>query len=249
MIYADDLAYVHHAGFGRYAAAVAPEIARLLDRRGIRGGRIVEFGCGGGTIAAHLAGRGYDVLGIDQSPAMVRIARANAPGATFKAGSLATAKIPRCAAIVAIGEVVSYITEVPPKANATTKARRHEEGLRQFFRRAAAALEPRGLLIFDFMESAEGRTYEARGRAGEDWAIVMRSTASGRILTRDMTIFRKIGREYRRSREIHDVRLYRRQEMAAALRRTGFTALSMRRSFGRVRLIRWDLLAIAEIRS
>ena len=241
-MYAEDLAYVHDAGFGDYAAKAAPEIARLLARHGIRRGRVVEFGCGGGTIARHLADRGYDVLGVDQSPAMIRMARANAPRAAFTVGSLATTRIPRCAAVVAVGEVVSYI--VAEKGPAV-KARRHEEGLRTFFRSAATALEPGGLLMFDFMESAEGRTFDARSRAGVDWAIVMRATAKGRVLTRDLAIFRKVGKDYRHTREIHRVRLYRRSEIAAVLRRAGLDVVAMRRSIGSVPLIRSDLFVIA----
>ena len=57
MIYAADLAYVHHAGFSEYARRTAPEIVGLLTRRrgfsrALRSGSlIVEFGCGGGTTA------------------------------------------------------------------------------------------------------------------------------------------------------------------------------------------------------
>ena len=72
MIYADDLAYVHHAGFSDDARRAAPEVMRLLARRSPfapRRGRslVVEFGCGGGTTAAYLAAHGFSVLGVDQS--------------------------------------------------------------------------------------------------------------------------------------------------------------------------------------
>jgi SAM-dependent methyltransferase len=236
VIYAGDLAYVHDAGFSGYAAAAAPEIARLLARHGIRRGRVVDFGCGGGPIAKHFVDRGYEVLGIDQSPAMIRLARAAVPGAAFKVGALATARIPACAAILAIGEVVGYVT---------AGGSHHQQQLLSFFRHARAALQPGGLLVFDFMESADGRTFEARSRAGADWAIVTRATARGRTLTRDMVICRKIGGDYRQSCEVHRVRLYRRDEMRGLLTRAGFSSVVMRRSIGAVRLIRSDLLAIA----
>jgi len=38
-VYFDDLAVVHDEGFGDLAPRAAPEIARLLRARGIRGGR------------------------------------------------------------------------------------------------------------------------------------------------------------------------------------------------------------------
>jgi hypothetical protein len=164
---------------------------------------------------------------------MIRIARANAPRATFKVGTLALAKIPRCAAILAVGEVVGYVTDPPTQLTA-------------FFRRAAASLDVAGMLIFDFIESSDGRTFDAKSRAGADWAIVTRATARGRFLMRDMMIFRKVGPEYRRAREVHRVRLYPREEVAGALRRAGFDRVVFRRSIGGVRLIRSDLLAIAQ---
>jgi SAM-dependent methyltransferase len=235
VIYAGDLAYVHDAGFSGYAAAAAPEIARLLARHGIRRGRVVELGCGGGTVAKYLVDRGYEVLGIDQSPAMIRLARAAVPGATFKAGALATARIPPCAAILAIGEVVGYVTA----------SGSHQQQVLSFFRHARAALQRGGLLVFDFMESADGRTFDAKSRAGAGWAIVTRATARGRTLTRDMVVFRKIGAQYRQSREVHRVRLYPRDEMRRLLTRAGFSEVVMRRSLGAVRLIRSDSLAIA----
>ena len=246
VIYADDLAYVHHAGFGDYARRAAPELARLLARRPpftpARRGRslVVEFGCGGGTTAACLTGRGFRVRGIDQSRAMVKLARQTAPNARFQAGSLARTPIPRCGAIVALGEVVNYLTA------ARGGVRAHDRQLFEFFGRAARALEPGGVLLFDFMESAAGRTYDALIRSGRDWAIVSSAKAAGLLLTRRITTLRSVGGTLRLAQEIHRVRLYRRNVMAAALRNAGF-AVTMRRSIGRVRVIHGDLVALAAV--
>jgi SAM-dependent methyltransferase len=244
MIYADDLAYVHHAGFSDYAARAAPELARLLARRapfssGRRGrSLVVEFGCGGGTTAAYLAGHGFRVHGVDPSPAMLRLARQTAPGARFSAGSLASTPIPRCGAILALGEVVNYVTA------GRGGVRMHDRRLFRFFARAARALEPGGLLIFDFMESARGRTYEALSRSGDDWALMASARVEGRLLTRHITTVRSVGRKLRVAQETHRVRLYGRRAITAALRQVGFR-VTMRRSIGRVRVIRGDLVAFA----
>jgi hypothetical protein len=106
------------------------------------------------------------------------------------------------------------------------------------------------LLVFDFTESTKGRTYDTKSTRGEDWAISARATAdaAGRTLTREIDTFRKIGRHARRSHEIHRARVYRRNEMLGLLRRAGFRVV-MRRSLGSVRLIRSDLIAIAERRA
>jgi SAM-dependent methyltransferase len=240
--YSTDLAYVHDAGFDHYAARAAPELQRLLHAHRIRSGRVVEFGCGSGTVARHLAAAGYDVLGIDISPAMIRLARAKAPDATFRVGALATTRIPRCAAIIAIGEVIAYIGYTHHAANLRT----HENELISFFARAYAALKPGGLLVVDFVESARGRTYPTKSLAGDDWVIYVRATAdrSGRTLTREIATLRKTGRAVRTSREIHRVRIYPRAAMRSLLTRAGFR-VAIRRSIGGVRLMRGDVLAIA----
>jgi hypothetical protein len=64
------------------------------------------------------------------------------------------------------------------------------------------------------------------------------------ILTRRMIVERRVNGRLRRSRETHRIRVYTRRQMAAALRRAGF-AVTMRRSFGRCRLIAGDLAVVA----
>jgi SAM-dependent methyltransferase len=200
---------------------------------------VVEFGCGGGTLAGRLAGAGFDVLGIDQSRAMIEIARKRAPRARFAVGTLAATPLPQCDAIVAIGEVVNYLPSGTVRA-----VRRHDRELFKFFARAAAALAPGGLLLFDFMTTSVGRTYPMKVRAGRDWAIAASARAAGQVLIREMTTFRRVGVGYRSAHEQHYVRLYSRARITSALRRAGF-AVAMRRTIGSTRLIRGDLFAIA----
>lgn len=38
-------------------------------------GRVVDVGCGAGRVALHLQGRGFDVVGVDESPRAIRAAR------------------------------------------------------------------------------------------------------------------------------------------------------------------------------
>lgn len=231
-MYGDDLAYIHDRGFGDLAHGVAPELLRILRRHRLRGGLVVDAGCGSGILARHLSDAGYRVTGIDLSPAMIRLAREHAPGARFRVASLSAASIPPCDAVIAVGEVIAYL----PTWRAVVR----------FFARVARALRPGGLFLFDFIESAERRTFPPKSRGGDDWAIVVRadSSADGRLLTRRITTFRKLRRAYRRTRETHRVRIYSRGEVAAALAQLGF-AVTMRRSFGRYRLMAGDVAVIA----
>jgi len=232
-LYSTDLAYIHDAGFGGFARSVAADLVAILARRGIETGLVVEIGCGAGTVARRLADDGYDVLAYDVSPAMVRLARARAPRADCRVASLADAVIPPCAAIVSVGEVVTY---VPGGMRV----------LRRFFARAYASLAPGGVLVFDFIASARGRTYPTKTLSGRDWAIAVRATVdrSARVLTRRMDLARRVAGRWRRSRETHRVRVYGVREMTLALERCGFS-VEMRRSFGRRRLIAGDVAVIA----
>jgi ubiquinone/menaquinone biosynthesis C-methylase UbiE len=54
----------------------------------VRGGSVVEVGCGSGRITAYLRGLGVNAFGIDLSPAMVDVAQRENPGLRFEVGSM-----------------------------------------------------------------------------------------------------------------------------------------------------------------
>jgi SAM-dependent methyltransferase len=232
-LYSTDLAFVHDAGFGALAARAGPALVGLLRRHGIRAGTIVELGCGSGITAACLAARGYAVVGIDDSAAMIRLARRRAPAARLRIASMATTRIPRCRAVVAVGEVVTYL---PGGVRA----------LRRLFRRVHAALEPGGVFIFDFIASAAQRTYPIKTTGGPGWDLVSRATfdRSRSVLTRDIIVVRRAGRVRRASRETHRVRVYRRGDVREALARAGFR-VRMSRAYGRHRVLPGDVVVVA----
>src|SRR5690606_20431787 len=107
--YRRDLAYIHAAGFLDFAREATPSVIGMLRAAGIDSGLVVELGSGSGETAAELDQAGYDVLGIDQSRAMVELARSRAPRARFRVGSWHEAQIPSCAAVIALGEVLGYV--------------------------------------------------------------------------------------------------------------------------------------------
>jgi len=232
-VYGSDLAHVHEDAFARFAERAAPELVRLLGRHGIPSGRIVEFGCGGGCVARRLTHAGYDVRGFDVSPSMIRLARVKAPRARFAVASLADTRIPSCDALLAIGEVVTYVAGGLP-------------ALGRFFRRAHEAIRPDGLLIFDFIASVRGRTYPTRTFAGTSWTMAVRADVDRRrrLLTRDIVVVRTVNGRSRSSRETHRVRIYEPRTIVAAVERAGFV-VQMPRSYGRAALPRGDLAVVA----
>lgn len=227
--YAPDLAGVHDEGFGFTARAAAGVALGELGRRFPEGGLVVELGSGSGILARELTDAGYDVLGFDISPAMVRLARRQAPRARFRVGSAHDADIPSCVAVTAVGEVVNYATD-------------RRAGLAQLgrlARRVQGALVPGGFFLFDSRGPGAGRHgvreafHDAPG-----WSLRMVARERGRTLTRSHTLFRKAGSTYRRSDEEHVLRLYDPAEVAERLRRAGFRVRRLR-GYGDLRFPGW----------
>jgi SAM-dependent methyltransferase len=83
-------------GYARWAATYdrplrlfgleEPPMRRLLDA--LPAGEVLDAACGTGRWASHLVGRGHTVTGVDQSPAMLDLARAKLPDARFREGDL-----------------------------------------------------------------------------------------------------------------------------------------------------------------
>ncbi len=200
-LYGDDLAYIHHSGYGFFAEAQAPKLAALLHQHHVK--TVVELGCGSGIVARHLTRAGFRVTGIDASPAMIKLAKKVAPKATLKVGSF-TAAPPKADAVVAVGEVFNY-----GSAN-----------LLPVFRRIRKAAR---VLAFDF--AGPGRAEQKTSKSftlGRDWAVLVKRKESGNRLTRRITSFVKRGAGYRRSDEEHVVTLYAPKAMLGLLKKAGF---------------------------
>jgi len=214
--YLQDLAYIHHAGFGDFAVEAAPGVVSMLRAHAIEAGVVVELGCGSGLLARELARAGYDVVGIDASAAMLDIAAATAPSARLFRCSLHEADIPRCDAVVSLGECIGYL----PQHDACVD-------LHSLFERVAAALRPGGLFVFDLVRATDAEPMSYRTwRAGPDWAVLIEveEDAQNRRLRRGIVAFRAVGGAWRRSQETHWLQLFTREEVAAALRAAGFSA-------------------------
>lgn len=116
-------------------------ISLLLEEFNIKSGIIAELGCGTGNITERLATAGYDMIGIDNSPAMLDIAQKKK-----ERGGSSTLYLNQdmrefelygtVSAIISVCDSVNYILD--------------NKELTEVFRLVNNYLDPKGIFIFDF---------------------------------------------------------------------------------------------------
>ena len=136
----------------------------FLRRSGINGGLVIDLGCGSGRWARELNRNGYAALGVDQSPAFIRLARTVAPRSRFVCALLLRVKLPECDAVTSIGECFNYGFD--------RKSGKRE--LARLFARVYAALRPGGVFLFDMAEPSrihqgQPRRTGLKARIGRFW--------------------------------------------------------------------------------
>jgi SAM-dependent methyltransferase len=142
-------------GEAAYVAALVPPGSRVLDA-----------GCGTGRVAIELARRGYDVVGVDNDPSMLAVARETAPELRWVDGDLASLSLDaRFDLVVAAGNVMVFLA--PGTEPAVVE-------------RLAAHLEPGGLLVSGWRtDRLAVPTYDAWARAAEVEPVVRHATWDG----------------------------------------------------------------------
>jgi SAM-dependent methyltransferase len=192
--YERDLALVHDRAYGHHGDRCAPGILELLEP--VRGGLVLEIGCGSGALTRHLLAAGHRVIATDASPDLLELAReALGPDAELLRLTLPDDPLPTADAIVSVGHVISYL----PDAAAVDRT----------LVSMADALLPGGVLAIDVCDLEWGAIRageENLGRAGPDWAIITEfSTPAPDRFVRDITTFVPDGAgAWRRSTEHHE---------------------------------------------
>ena len=221
--YEDDLARVHHEGFGFHARSCAPAILRYLRPVHEREGTVLELGCGSGILTSALLDAGHHVIATDASEPMLALARRElGADADVRRLVLPDDPLPEVDAIVSVGHVLNYL----PSATAIESA----------LEACAKALRPGGRLALDLCDLTFGETRVAAptvSRAGPDWTLLCSfSLPSPRVFRRDITTFvREESGLWRRSDERHDNVLMRVSDVAGLLRRHGLE-VEVRPAFG-----------------
>lgn len=231
--YQPDLAWIHHVGYSHHTERTCAGIVRVLRDAGLSTGAcVVDVGCGTGLLARKLLAEGFAVRGVDASPAMIELARGHAGGADFSVVRLPTGLpagaeggLPVGDAVVSTGHVLNYQDSRAEVAQALGEA--------------ARAVRPGGVLAIDLMTPGfmplHG-TDDVHARVDDDWAIVTRyARPEPYRFDRSITVFRRVGSDWRRSDEFHRNVTFDADDALHVLRDNGIDA-HCRASFGDERL-------------
>jgi SAM-dependent methyltransferase len=194
--YREDLALIHHLGFGFHAEACASDIVRLLEPIRRRGGLVVEIGCGSGLLTTHLVDAGLEVIATDASDAMLDLARNHVSGtAAIRRLTLPEDPIPSADAVVGVGHALNYL-DAESQVEASLVA-------------IAIALRPDGIMAIDLCDVEWGvlRTNQPpKVWRTDDWALMTEFSVPepNRYVRRMTTFVRQRDDTWRRDDERHD---------------------------------------------
>ena len=214
-LYQRALARIHLEGFEAHWERAAPFVLETLQRHGVKSGRVIDLGCGGGGWARTLVEAGYEVCGVDISPTMIEHARSRVQ-AELICGSFLRAPLGRCDAVTSLGEPISYLES--------------QEQIRALFKRVFAALRPGGLFIFDLRVLRPGQSLEySHARVEERWAVFSKTQISPEHnrLDRKITCFVRGNSGdggYERHEELHRLSVFGLGVIQGMLMLEGFVA-------------------------
>jgi 2-polyprenyl-6-hydroxyphenyl methylase/3-demethylubiquinone-9 3-methyltransferase len=110
----DDLAHAWDDPRGVFAMLhwLAATRASYIPPAPSRGAVLLDIACGGGLLAAHLAGKGYQHVGLDMSASALQVAA----GKRIPVVRADAARLPfadACADVVVAGEALEHVTDLP----------------------------------------------------------------------------------------------------------------------------------------
>ena len=116
-------------------------LQEILQKEGINDGLVLDLGCGTGSMTEELAGRGYDMIGVDNSEDMLEIAmekrQESGHDILYLLQDMQEFELyGTVRAVVSVCDSVNYVTE--------------KEELEQVFRLVNNYLDPGGIFVFEF---------------------------------------------------------------------------------------------------
>jgi SAM-dependent methyltransferase len=221
MLFYRDFALLYTRGeYPRFSERMAVALPPMLMKLGAEPRTLLDIACGEGTFAVAMAGRGYAVTGLDQSPDMLTLAREKAAAA-----GLAIDFVEQDMRSLAFDKTFDLVTCWYDSLNYLVRA----DDLRACYSAVHRALRPGGFFIFD-MNTVYGLGVLWQRRP----CLVSQDTAEffevhrasydfeTNIATMLITGFIRTGETWRRVDEEHCERGYAIGEIHSSLRKTGF---------------------------
>ncbi len=208
----------------------AEYLCGLLADYGVKDGLVLELGCGTGNLTELLARRGYDMIGVDQSEAMLQAAMEKRARSGLDILYLLQDMrefelYGTVAAVVSLCDTMNYLTEY--------------EDLVATLKLVNNYLDPGGVFIFDL-----NTLYEYRNVIGQDTIAETREDSGfiwenyfdeeSRINEYCLTLFlQEEGDLYRRCDEVHYQRAYELEEIRRAAAQAGMEFVTAYDAFTR----------------
>jgi len=180
----------------------ADHIVRILHKEGIKDGLVLDLGCGTGRMTRLLAGRGYDMIGVDLSEEMLGIAKDQSPeDILYLMQDMREFELyGTVRAVVCVCDSLNYIMD--------------EQELLKVFRLVNNYLDPGGLFLFDMNTEHKyrdliGDTVIAEDRNDVSFIWYNEYDEKTRMNVIDLSLFvRERGNAYKKYQEIHEQRAY-----------------------------------------
>ena len=200
----------------------------LLEEYGIKDGLVLELGCGTGSMTELLAQKGYDMIGIDNSPDMLEIAmekrEESGHDILYLQQDMREFELyGTVRGIVSVCDCMNYILE--------------EEELLQVFRLVNNYLDPGGIFIFDMntpykYENLIGDTTIAENREEGSFIWENYFDEETRINEYALTLFIQESEDlYRKYEEFHYQKAYDVQNVIGLLEEAGLEFVAVYDAF------------------
>jgi SAM-dependent methyltransferase len=201
----------------------ADYIEELFRLHSLKPSLVLDLGCGTGSFCLEMAGKGYDMLGIDLSADMLACAKAKSVekgrDILFLNQDMTGFELYGTVdAIVCLIDSMNYIT--------------YKNDLKRLFKLVRNYLNPGGLFIFDI--NSEYKFEKVLGsnvyhRVEEDVAYIWQNSydRSRRLCRFDLTVFVGRGHSCSRFDEVHHERAYSTAELEGLVRDSGLRLCSV----------------------